>query len=321
MNHPDESHMRAKIAIKKISDIDDYDHIRGGIESLLNYLKDDFQPFNGGTVLIKVNLCLLLGPETGATVDPRVARAIIEWLKANSPVRKIIIAEADATHLSADMAFKALGWRKYFKEFDSDVEFCNLSQDKRVEAKTCCGRNIEMSARYMEADTLISLAKLKTHSLQKITCTMKNLFGALPEKYKIKYHPNLTDSICEFASVRPPDLSIIDGLIGMDGKGPVNGFPKICQLLIAGTDMVATDYFCAKVMGFRPKSVPHIYRAIEFKLGKSLYDVIGDLLNGENLKFKLMPTWEEYVRKSIKRVRDRKNKGSMGDAGNEIWEV
>ena len=305
-----------KVAVKKVSNLQSFEEIRDGVAWLFEELKVKSIIVHNGIVLIKVNLCLLMGPETGATVDPRVARAIVEWLKSNCTVKKVIIGEADATHLSADIAFKALGWKKYFNEFDSEVEFCNLSLDKRVEAKSCFGRDIEMSLKYMEADTLISLAKLKTHSLQKMTCTMKNLFGALPEKYKIRYHPSLTDSICEFASVRRPDLSVVDGLIGMDGKGPVNGFPKICRMLIAGTDMVATDHFCAKVMRFRPMSVPHIHRAIELQLGKSQYNVIGDFPNGEHLRFKLMPLWEELFRRFIRSIRERKTRithESIGD--------
>ena len=111
------------VTVKRVSDIYSYDSIREATWSLLENLKDKIKMPERATVLIKVNLCLLMGPETGATVDPRVARAIIEWFKLNYNIEKFIIAEADATHLSADMAFKALGWRKFFKECKLDVEF------------------------------------------------------------------------------------------------------------------------------------------------------------------------------------------------------
>jgi len=249
-----------------------------------------------------------MGPETGATVDPRVVRALIQWLRACHHPQRIIIAEADATHLSADMAFRALGWKKLFAAWDPRIEFLNLSRDNRITVKTCYGENIEMSELYMKADYLISVAKLKTHSLQKITCTMKNLFGALPEKYKIKYHHHLAEAICAFASARTPNISIIDGLIGMEGKGPVNGVPRVCELLIAGTDMVATDIHCAKLMGFRFSAVPHIREALSLKLGNNKYDLDSDLPDKQCLNFQFIPKWEEVFRNCIKSIRQRKTK-------------
>jgi uncharacterized protein (DUF362 family) len=219
------------------------------------------------------------------------------------------------------MAFKALGWKKFFSEWDADVEFLNLSGDKRVTVKTCYGTDIEMSERYMNADILISLAKLKTHSLQKITCTMKNLFGSLPEKYKIKYHPRLTEAICEFASARPPDISVIDGIVGMDGKGPVNGVPKVCEVLIAGTNMVATDIYCTKLMGFKTSSVPHLVEALRLRLGTKDYELIGDAAQDKCLNFEFMPWWEETFRNVIKGIRQRKETKAASHTGCDRSEI
>jgi uncharacterized protein (DUF362 family) len=294
----------ATVAVKSVSDIKDYKSVHTGIGAMLENLTAGLKIPKRASILIKLNLCLLMGPETGATVDPRVARGIVEWLMGNYDLEKVILAEADATHLSAGMAFKALGWRKYFKEHKLNVEFCNLSEDRRIEVQSFAGRTIEMSEKYMNADILISLAKLKTHSLQKISCTMKNLFGAMSEKYKIRFHPDLTNTICEASSM-------IDGLIGMDGKGPTNGFPKVCKLLIGGTDMVATDHFCAKLMGFRPSGVPHLSKAIKLGLGNPKYNVIGESFEERSYKFRVMPFWEELFRKMIRNMRGMRSMKSM----------
>ena len=310
--------LQSIVSVKKVRDIKSYDSVRETVFELFSSLGESVTIAKNATVLIKVNLCLLMGPETGATVDFRVAKALVEWLKYNCETRKIIIAESDATHLNADMAFKALGWKTYFAQSGLDVEFCNLSHDRTVGAKTCFGRTILMSENYMSADVLISLAKLKTHSLQRITCNMKNLFGAIPEKYKIKYHHRLTDAICEFSSARLPDISMVDGLVGMDGKGPVNGFPRICKLLIAGTNIVSTDHFCAKLMGFSPKRVPHISRAISLGLGTPQYNVVGDKLDESILNFKVMPFWEELFRRLIKGIRERKTRNKLTSSGSRV---
>jgi uncharacterized protein (DUF362 family) len=303
------------VTSKKICDIRNYENIRDGLKVLLDSIQQRVTIREEATIVIKANLCLLMGPETGATVDVRVARALIEWLRARYRPKLVYIAESDATHLDAEMAFRALGWRKYFQQWDSNVEFLNLSLDKRVKVKTFYGSEIEMSERYMNADVLISLAKLKTHSLQKMTCSMKNLFGALPEKYKIRYHNRLAKAICEIASARNPDISIIDGLVAMEGKGPVNGIPKLCKVLISGTDMVATDIYCAKLMGFKPKSVPHINEALRIGLGRRAYELAGDFKVNECLNFKFMSLWEEALRNVIKYARQRRDQQIAENAG------
>lgn len=300
----------AHVGLKRVCDIQQFASIRAAMFELLGPLRASSVLPHEGTIMIKVNLCLLMGPETGATVDPRVAHALVAWLRSETRARRIIIAEADATHLSADMAFRGLGWRSYFHQADPDVEFVNLSTDARVEVPTCYGTTVEMAQSYLEADALISLAKLKTHSLQQITCTMKNLFGALPEKYKVKYHADLTRSICAIASTRRPSLSLVDGLVGMSGKGPTNGYPKICGILIGGTDMVATDHYCARVMGISPRSVPHIREALSVGLGDAGYLAVGDALGAKSLDFKLMPYWEHAVRRFIKGIRERRQGGN-----------
>jgi uncharacterized protein (DUF362 family) len=108
---------------------------------------------------------------------------------------------------------------------------------------------------------------------------------------------------------------MVDGLIAMDGKGPVNGFPRICKLLVAGTDILATDHFCAKLMGFSPKQVPHISKAIKLGLGNPKYSVVGDALEIENMHFRLMPVWEEMFRNIIKVIRERKSVHGSDSSG------
>lgn len=300
------------IAVKKIEDIYSDSVVRDSIYLLMDEYKPYIKIPDNATIIIKVNLCLLLGPETGATVDPRVVKYLSKWLLRSYNPKEIIIAESDATHLSADMAFKILGWEETFSGMER-VSLLNLSKDEVIDVpiNSDYQKSVKMSKRFMEADYLISLAKLKTHISQKITCIMKNQFGALPEKYKIIHHPRLAEAICDATAARMPDLCFIDGLIGMEGCGPTDGIPKKLGLLIAGNDVVATDHFCAKLMGFRPNSVPHIRLAIKRGLGSTRYDIHGEDLNIVNYNFTFMPKWELAVRWIISLIRNRakENKG------------
>lgn len=294
------------IAVRKIEAV----YSDNAVEDSIFSLMDEYRPYmkipDNAAIIIKVNLCLLLGPETGATVDPRVAKYISKWLLKSYNPKEIIIAESDATHLSADMAFKILGWEEIFKNMER-VTLLNLSKDDVVDVPVSSDyqKSVKMSKKFMEADYLISLAKLKTHIAQKITCIMKNQFGALTEKYKIIHHPRLAEAICDATSARMPDLCFIDGLIGMEGCGPTDGIPKKLGLLIIGNDAVATDHLCARLMGFRPMSVPHLKLAIKRGLGSTNYKVLGENQNMVNSNFKFMPKWELAVRWIISLIRNR----------------
>jgi uncharacterized protein (DUF362 family) len=288
----------SKICVERVDNIYSYVEIKRSLFSILDQLKGGINLAPTSTVLVKLNLCLLKGPETGATVDPRVAGALAEWILECYPPQKIYLAESDATHLSADMAFKALGWREYFKDHPK-VQFLNLSNDERVSVKGRYLKNLEMSKTMIKVDFLISLAKLKTHTQQKITCVMKNQFGAIPYKYKIIYHPVLANAIYDATLARIPDLSIIDGLIAMEGNGPTNGIPKRTKLLIASNDPFSLDHFCARLMGFKPMSVPHLKLAYQRGLGKTQYEVVGNGPNPLNLRFKFLPKWKRIAKRGI----------------------
>jgi len=288
----------SRVWIEKVENIFSYDEIKRVLFKILDNFGNEVTRKPKTNALIKLNLCLLKGPETGATVDPRVVRAVAEWLISNHNFKKIYLAEADATHLDAEMAFKILGWREYFRDM-TQVEFFNLSKDEKVSARGHYLENLEMSRTMMEADLLISFAKLKTHTQQKITCIMKNQFGAIPYKYKIIYHAKLAQAIYDATSARIPDLSIVDGLIAMEGNGPTNGIPKRTKLLLASNDPVSMDHVCARIMGFNPLNVPHLRLAARNGLGSMQYEIRGTPPDPLNLRFKFLPKWKQIVKKGI----------------------
>jgi len=288
----------SKVCIEKVENVSSYDEIKRVLFNILDNFKNDVNPKPKTNALMKLNLCLLKGPETGATVDPRVVRALVEWLISNYDFKKIYLAEADATHLNAEMAFKILGWHEFFRDM-SQVEFFNLSKDEKVSVPGRYIENLEMSKKMMEADLLVSVAKLKTHTQQKITCVMKNQFGAIPYKYKIIYHPKLALAIYDATSARIPDLSIVDGLIAMEGNGPTNGIPRRTKLLLASNDPVSMDHVCARIMGFNPSNVPHLKLAANNGLGSIHYEICGTPPDPLNLRFKFLPKWKQIVKKGI----------------------
>jgi len=268
--------------------------VRAKMYELLDLLQASIQIPVDARVLVKVNLCLLLDCETGATVDPRLVKFLAEWLLERRSIKEIVIAESDATALSADRAFYGIGWDRILAEVPK-TRYLNLSSDERVKVKLngLFLKEVEMSRTFMEADYLISFAKLKTHSMEVISGIMKNQFGVLPEKLKVVYHPHLTEVICDLVRVRPPDLCLVDGLIAHEGPGPVGGIPRLMRLIIGGTDAVATDHVCARLMGMDPRHVPHLKLAAEHNLGTSQYAILGCRIEDVAQHFAFIPRWRQ----------------------------
>jgi uncharacterized protein (DUF362 family) len=286
------SSLTAKVGIVRAQDIDDDALVRAKMFELLDLLQDNIQVPADARVIIKVNLCLLLDWETGATIDPRLVRFLAEWLLEQRSIREIIIAESDATALSADRAYYGLGWDRVLAGVPK-TRYLNLTGDERVKVKLngLFLKEVEMSRTFMEADYLISFAKLKTHSMEGISGIMKNQFGALPEKLKVVYHPHLAEVICDLVRIRPPDFCLVDGLIAHEGPGPVGGIPRLMRLIIAGTDALATDHVCARLMGMNPRNVPHLKLAAKHKLGTYQFTTLGCCFEDVAEDFVFIPQW------------------------------
>jgi uncharacterized protein (DUF362 family) len=288
------SHLTAQVGIIKVQDIDDDTQVRIKMYELLDLFQDYIQVPANAKVVIKVNLCLLLDSETGATVDPRLVRFLSEWLMERHSIREIIVVESDATALSADRAYYGLGWDLVLAGLPN-TRYLNLTKDEKVKVALdgFFMKEFEMSKTFMEADYLISFGKLKTHSMQGMSGIMKNQFGALPEKLKVVYHPHLAEVICDLVRVRPPDLGLVDGLIAQEGPGPVSGTPRLMRLIIGGTDALAIDHACTRLMGKDPRKVPHLKLASKHHIGTAHYDTLGCCIEDFAEDFAFIPRWRQ----------------------------
>jgi uncharacterized protein (DUF362 family) len=251
-------------------------------------LVDYRSAFSGWTkVLIKVNFITVDTWDTGATTDPIVVEAIIKKLK-ELPVQ-IYVVESDATMTNADKAFEVTGMREMSER--NGVECLNLRHEKdRVKIDIPNGdalRSIEVP-RLVTESAIISAAKLKTHMSTKVTLGMKNMFGLLPDKFKSKYHAKgISKVIVDINTVLKPVLTVIDGFVGMEGRGPTGGTPVKMDLIIAGKDVVATDATASRIMGFEPTEIAHIRRAYEKGLGNmNDIEVVGAKLDDVRRVFK-----------------------------------
>ena len=218
-------------------------------------------------ILIKVNFICDKTWDTGATTDPVVVEAIINKIK-DLPA-KVYVVESDATMTNANSAFEKTGMKAMSER--NGIEYLNLRHVKdQVKLEVPSGEALKTLTvpRIVTESAIISAAKLKTHANTDVTLGMKNMFGLLSDKFKGKYHlKGINKVIVDINTVLKPALTVIDGFVGMEGSGPIDGTPVQMNLIIAGTDVVATDATASRIMGFDPHDIKHIQRAYEKGLG------------------------------------------------------
>ena len=239
-------------------------------------------------VLIKVNFITTKTWDSGATTDPVMVEAIIQRIKDDLSA-KVIVVESDATTTNADKAFKISGMKEVCDRYD--VEFINLRKVKdRVKLSIPNYETLKTITvpRILTESAIISAAKLKTHINTGVTLGMKNMFGLLPDKFKTKYHfRGINKVIVDINTVLPPTLTVIDGFVGMEGRGPVKGDPVQMDLIIAGKDPVATDSTACRVMGINPHEIRHITLANKKGQGNiEDIEVVGEKLEDVKRTFK-----------------------------------
>jgi uncharacterized protein (DUF362 family) len=238
-------------------------------------------------VLIKVNFITTMTWDTGATTDPMVVEALIERLQMIP--KEVYVVESDATLTKADKAFDATGMKAMCQKHG--VECLNLRYQKE-KVKIPVPNSMTLSAitvpKIVTESAIISAAKMKTHTATKVTLGMKNMFGLLPDKFKAKYHARgISKVIVDINSVIKPHLTVIDGFVAMEGRGPTDGPAVKMDLIFAGKDPVATDATCSRVMGIDPHEISHIRTAAQKGLGNIDYiEVLGSKVDEVKRVFK-----------------------------------
>jgi uncharacterized protein (DUF362 family) len=135
----------------------------------------------------------------------------------------------------------------------------------------------------LEADVFITLPVLKTHSLTYFTGALKNQWGCVAQYNRILLHKWLNPMLVSLQALLRPALAIMDGIVGMEGRGPVNGKPRRLGVALASRDAVALDATAMRLVGLDPERAVHVMMAAREGLGR--FDVADIEVDGE---------WEKY---------------------------
>jgi uncharacterized protein (DUF362 family) len=144
----------------------------------------------------------------------------------------------------------------------------NVDDVERVALQTRASRLKELyfPKILLHADFVVSMPKLKTHHWAGVTLSLKNMFGTVPGACygwpkNVLHWAGIDPAILDINAAVRPDFAIVDGIVGMEGNGPIQGALKPSGVLILGDDPVAVDSTCARVMGLLPEKVKHIAQA------------------------------------------------------------
>lgn len=220
------------------------------------------------TILIKPNYITAKHPSSGVTTDARVIDGIVKFFK-HCGVESIIIGEGSGFSDSFE-AFKLAGVDEVARRYEAKL--IDLNKGEFVEVKIpnpIALRRVRVSKRALESNFIVSVPKLKVHSLAEVSLSLKNMMGVVSPKGVM--HGRLDEKIVDLASIVKPNLAVIDGIVGCAG-GELRGIPVKMNLVIAGTDPVATDTVGAAVMEIN--RVRHIRLAEEHGLGIGSLDSI-----------------------------------------------
>ena len=231
----------------------------------------------GETVLIKPNLAFQAPPESFSVVDPRVIEALVAYLKESSKAKEVWVGDNPSLGLHvgrARPAFEAAGMRAAAERGGAD-RVIYFDEEEMVEVDIPGAKIFKRAKIFkpvLDADRIINLPKMKTHLAGTVTLGIKNWQGIIPNVHpsgeqQDAHRLDLGQKCADLLRVREADLTLVDGLIAMEGQGPHAGTPVEMNLLIAGTRTVAVDAVTAYTMGFETVEVPAVRIAATDGLG------------------------------------------------------
>jgi uncharacterized protein (DUF362 family) len=218
----------------------------------------------GRRVLLKPNLVEPNRAHRHINTHPLVVRAAAEaFLRLGAA--SITVAEGAGHVRDALLVLEESGLAEVLAE--DRIPFVDLNSDSffRVPNRGRLTRldSLLLPATLRQADLVVSMPKLKTHHWTGVTLSMKNLFGLMPGSVygwpkNVFHQEGIHQSIFDIAASVPVGLTIVDGIVGMEGDGPILGTPRQAGVLVIGRNLAATDATCARLMGIDPRKVAYL---------------------------------------------------------------
>lgn len=222
------------------------------------------EQIKGKTVLLKPNLVETFGHTIHICTHPAVVVAAAQaflrlgaarvWVGEGSGHCRDTWRVLDETGLSDALAREKL--RFIDLNLAQTVDVPNLGQFTKLKTLT-------LPTVIKQADWVVSMPKMKTHHWAGATVSMKNLFGVMPGAFygwpkNVLHHQGVANSILDINATVRPEMAIVDGIVGMEGDGPLMGSPKPAGVLVMGRNLAAVDATCCRIMGIDPAKIEYL---------------------------------------------------------------
>jgi len=255
----------------------------------------------GKTVVLKPNL-VEFDPHGVINTSPAVVAATLESFRSLG-AREVIVAEGPGHRRDNEYLLTASGLYAILKDYGVsyvDLNYDDVRATKLRSSFTRLGQ-LYLPETLFKADLLVSMPKLKTHHWAGVTLSLKNMFGVIPGSIygwpkNVLHWAGIHGSIVDInAALKIPQFSIVDGIVGMEGNGPLQGQARHCGVLIFGSDLVAVDATAARLMKVEPRKINYLSQAGEFlgNIGYEKIEQIGEKLESFEQDFKVLESFRD----------------------------
>jgi len=287
----------ARVSILKVPAYDQtiYDTMR---RLLAEHLGD----VRGRSILLKPNL-VEFEPDRGINTHPLLVHAAFEAFRAMGAATVRIAEGPGHRRNTLDLA-EAAGYFQTVPNFEDHFVDLNLDEVTRIRPTGQLSRikKLYLPNSALRADLLVSMAKMKTHHWVGATLSMKNLFGVVPGGIygwpkNVLHWAGIDESIADLHAAFPRHFAIVDGIVGMEGNGPIQGTAKHAGVLVAGRDPVAVDATCCRIMRIDPMHIRYLQlaasRGTESQITEDRILQIGESVRTVSTPFELMPQFRK----------------------------
>jgi uncharacterized protein (DUF362 family) len=258
----------------------------------------------GKRVVLKPNL-VEFDPGTTINTNPMIVHAALEAFRGLGAA-EVRIAEGPGHRRVTFELAEAAGYFQTVPGFESLFTDLNLDEVSLVQLSHPFSKlsSIYLSQTPLNCDLLVSLPKMKTHHWVGVTLSMKNFFGLVPGAVygwpkNVLHWAGINECIADLHRLLPKHFCIVDGIVGMEGNGPIQGTPKPVGALVAGTDMVAVDATCCRIMGIDPDQIQYLKLAETH--GQTVAEnvsQIGESVESVRTDFQLIPEFRFLRRRA-----------------------
>ena len=262
-------------------------------------LQDHKLNLRGRRVLLKPNL-VEFEPQSTINTSPLVVHAIYEAVREMGAAEVLIGEGPGHRRNTLDLA-EAAGYFQTLPGFEDLFVDLNLDDVSRVRPARLVSRieKLYLPNSALAADLLISIPKMKTHHWVGATLSMKNLFGLVPGGVygwpkNMLHWAGINESIIDLHAAFPRQFALVDGIVGMEGNGPIQGTPKHAGVLVAGSDVRAVDATCCRIMGIDPLKIAYLQpvEAGDASLLEAEIPQIGERVASTATPFQLIPEFQ-----------------------------